>query len=350
MRSTRDEVLATLRDLEIYVNSIDPVNRALANITDPSVRGYLTVRRRLDYAAFIGALYAAFEKFVEDLVWSHTELESATTPYRELSTTLRTKHLAQSATLLIKGRLGEGRYTDLTPVDAIASLHQCESGQQPYKLNRHAVVYHEHNLRPAIVQELFSLTGVSKINDLARQAAPMVQWSLRVSGASDVPLSSIERHLEEIVALRNQTAHTGVGSAQVLGSADMQEHLEFMKAYCLSLYMVIAGAYLDRAYIAKPNAAMALGEFLQGPLRKHGGAVVVRKPTCRTYVGQPVIGKRDKLVDRWGTIKEIHVDDKPVQAVDAAAQVVEIGLLVDFEVTGRTRLYLLDAKDDAVSW
>jgi len=337
--------------MKIYVQSIDPVNAALVSIADPMVRGYLTVRRQLDGAAFIILLYAAFEKFVEDLVWSHTELESAAAKYDDLSDQLRKKHLEQSASLLAKGRLGEGRYSDLTPVDAIANLHQCVSGVRPYKLNRHAVLYHENNLRPVIVQTIFSLTGVSSINELVRQSEPLVQWNLKATGAptpGPVPLSSIERHLDEIVELRNQTAHSGVGLGQVLGSADMQEHLEFMRAYCRALYEAVTGAYLDRSYIHKPGAATALGEFLLGPLRKHGGAVVVHKPTCRTYVGQPVIGKRDNRVDRWGTIQELQVDDKPVPAVEAGDPAAEVGLRVDFELTKNTQLYLLPAKDDAV--
>jgi len=76
--------------------------------------------------------------------------------------------------------------------------------------------------------------------------------------------------------------------------------------------------------------------------------VVVRKPTCRTYIGQPVIGKRDNRVDRWGTIQEIQVDDNPVPAIEAGDPAAEVGLRVDFELTKGTQLYLLPAKDDAV--
>jgi hypothetical protein len=349
MRSTLDEVLATLEDLKTYVQSIDPVNAALAGIVDPTIRGYLTVRRQLDCAGFIVVLYAAFEKFVEDLVWSHTEIQSAAVAYHDLSDRLRKKHLEQSASLLAKGYLGEGRYASLTPANAIANLHQCVSGGRPYKLNRHAVLYHESNLRPSIVNDIFSLTGVSAINELVRAAEPLVQWNLKVTAVlGPVPLSSIERRLEEIVELRNQTAHTGVGLGQVLGSAEMQEHIEFMRAYCRALYQVVVGAYLNRSYVDNPGASTALGPFIKGPLRQHGGAVVVHKPTCRTYVGQPVIGKRDNRVDRWGTIQEIRVDDKPVSTIEAGNQATEVGLRVDFKVTKSTQLYLLAAKDDAV--
>jgi hypothetical protein len=349
MRSTLDEFLATIRDLDVYVQSIEPVNSTLASVADPMIRGYLTVRRQLDSAAFIVLLYAAFEKFVEDLVWSHTELLSATIKYDDLSDALRKKHVEQSASLLAKGRLGEGRYVGLTPAAAIANLHQCVSGARPYKLNQHAILYHENNLRPSTVHGLFLLTGVSGINDLAGRAEPMLKWNLTKNGALDpVALTSIETRVNDIVELRNQAAHTGLAAGQVLGAAEMREHLGFMAAYCSGLYEVIVGAYLDRTYVEAPGASIDLGPFLEGPFDKHGGAVVVRKPTCRIYVGQPVIGKCDGRVRRWGIIQEIKVNDRSVLAVEVGDPVADVGLRLDFAPTKNTRLYLLPTKDDAV--
>ena len=65
---------------------------------------------RLDYAAFIVALYTAFEKFVEDLAWSHAEIEASRNKYAGLSEKLRDTHLRGSAELLTRSHLGEGRY------------------------------------------------------------------------------------------------------------------------------------------------------------------------------------------------------------------------------------------------
>jgi len=349
VRSTLHEALAALGNLDTYVKSIGPVNTALAAIADPVVQGYLTVRRQLDSAAFVVVLYAAFEKFVEDLIWSHTELEVAAVRYDDLLEPLREKHLAQSASLLAKGNLGEGRYANLTPAAAIANLHQCISGGQPYRLNQHAVIHHENNLRPTVVKELLRLVGASGVDELVRHTRPMRAWSERVTGVpGPAQQGSIERRLDEIVKLRNQVAHTGVGAGQVLGSGEMQEHLDFMSEYCRGLYDVVVATYLERFYVSKAGASTALGDFLEGPYDKAGGAVVVRKPSCRTYVGQPVIGKREGRVERWGTIQDMQVNSKPVSAVDVGDPVADIGLRVDWPLTKGTHLYLLPAKDDAV--
>jgi hypothetical protein len=349
MRSTLDEVLMTLSDLETYVKSINPVNKVLADITDPIVSGYLTLRRRLDYAAFIVALYAAFEKFVEDLVWSHTEMETGAVAYQDLPDELRRKHLVQSASLLTKGQLGEGRYADLTRADAITSLHQCESGLHPYKLNRHAVLYHENNLRPDTVTGLFSLTGVSDIHELARHAAPLVQWNCKVQGldaanGEPVPLTLIALRLQDIVGRRNQVAHNGGDPGDVLGVNEMEEHLGFVRAYCRSLYMALAGSY----YIRKPDISVPLGKFLEGPLQKNR-VVVVARPSCRVERGQPVVGEIEGLVKRWGRVERIQIDNVDVPFVEDDDPTKTIGLEMSFAVTRRTKLYLLQSRD-YVTW
>ena len=76
MRSMLDEFTKELDDLAALLESIKPVNDALATHPDQLVRRYVLVRRQFDYAAFAVALYASFEKFVEDLIAAYAQLES----------------------------------------------------------------------------------------------------------------------------------------------------------------------------------------------------------------------------------------------------------------------------------
>lgn len=350
MRATLDLLLVTLGDLEDFVKSIEPVNLALASHADSLVRRYLTVRRRLDYAAFVVALYAAFERFVEDLVWSSAELAASRYPYAELAEALRKKHLTQSGELLAKARLGDGRYSDVTETDVVDNLHGCLSGKARYRLNRHAVVYHEKNLRADVVQGLFGSIGVDDIHRAARRAAPLLQWYRDVQGVEPpeegVPLTSIVERLKDLVDRRNQVAHVGGPLDESLGSADMQALLEFVRAYGRSLYDVTVGTYLRRAYVEGPGASVDLGQILEGPFRN--GAVVVGKPNSRVFQGQPVLGCRGGVVDRWGYVREIRVDGRAVRNVTAASGASTLGLVFDFKVTKNTKLYLVKKGEDAV--
>jgi hypothetical protein len=84
VRSTLDELITDLAELKALVASIDPVNRALAGHKDSVVLQYVSIRRRFDYAAFAVALYASFEKFVENLITAYVRLEARRVDYAAL--------------------------------------------------------------------------------------------------------------------------------------------------------------------------------------------------------------------------------------------------------------------------
>lgn len=84
MRSTLDELNRELSDLRALVTSIEPVNKALSDAKDSAVQRYVSIRRRFDYAAFVVAIYASFEKFVEELLSSYVRLEAKRLDYLSL--------------------------------------------------------------------------------------------------------------------------------------------------------------------------------------------------------------------------------------------------------------------------
>ena len=350
MRSTLDEFLGIMRELRMFVDSIEPSYLSLSRHDTAVVRNCLSIRRRLDYAAFIVSLYAAFEKLVEDLAWSHTELEVERNRYSELVEKLREAHLKQSAELLTR-RLGGGRYARIEPVDVIGNLHACLSDNDAYKLNREAIVHHDMNLRGSVVQNLFAILGIENINTRARQAEPMLNWFSKTEGreiasGNMIPERVIDHKMEDLVSRRNQVAHSGGDPGESFSPAEMLTRLEFIEAYSKALFNVLAGAYLDKYYV-KTGKAEALGDPVSGPFQK-GSVVVVRKPACRICVGQAIFGKRGDLVDRWGEVTELQVDGVPVNSIEVDSTVVEVGLRATFKLTKNTRLFVLENRDEAV--
>lgn len=298
MRSTLDAFLYDIKELQVFIGSIDMVYGPLASHQDPTC---LNIRRRLDYAAFIIALYAALEKFVEDLVWSYAELESRRNHYSELCEKLRSKHLKQSADLLSRSHLGEGRYTGVTEGDVVENLYACLSGKNPYKLNRHAVVYHDQNLRSNVVQAVFDSLGIENVNGQVCRIETMIDWFCNLednelSSKEKVPGTLVDLRLEDLVDRRNQVSHGGRDLPELLGIDEMQERLDFLKAYAHSLFNVLANAYIERYYI-KSDVAISLGYPIEGPIKERT-VVVVRKPPCRIFKGQPIVGVRDNHVGK----------------------------------------------------
>ncbi len=354
MRSTLEQVVAALDELDHFVSSIEPVNTLLKNQKDSVIHRYLNVRRRIDYAAFIVGLYAAFERFVEDLVWSHAELAASSAVYIDLPDGLRGKHLRASAELLARGRLGEGRYAGLTSVDVVSNLHSCLSGTTPYRLNRPAIVQHETNLRAATVHEVFAAVGVEGVNDAARRSQPFLRWYAEhndIESPPDpfVPATLIELRVNDLVERRNQVAHNGGALTDALGAAEMGELLKFIRAYGHALFTVVAGLYLDRRYVKRSDESLSLGQSLEGPY-KDGHVAVVARPACRLAQGQAVLGVTAGRVDRWGVIESLKVDDVAVPAVEASTSstVSLVGMQLDFKVSDKTKLHVVFSKDELV--
>ena len=349
MRSTLEEFATELGDLRAFLNSITPVNTALAGHQDSLVRQYLTIRRRFDYAAFVVALYAAFETFVEDLVSSYAQLIAIRTSYASLPKSLINKHMYRSAEILLKGRYGEGRYAGISELDVVKNLFDCVSGTEQYSLNTAAVTAHDLNLRQTEMNKLFSSVGIENISDQARRLEPMLKWfcklnSLSEAPADGVPAATIEQRIEGMVDRRNQVAHRGGSPIDLLGTAEMNELVGFVDALAQSLFMITTGRYIRGRYMEHHQLPSL--NLLEGPY-KDGLVIVVARPDYRLFVDQPVFAPAGNGV-RWGRIVELHIDDVSIGSIETDSTAVSVGILLDFKCPSNVELYALQAEDDVI--
>jgi hypothetical protein len=350
VRSTLDELTKELSELRALVGSIAPVNSALAEHHDSLVREYLTIRRRFDYAAFVVALYASFEKFSESLVASYARLAAFRSKYAELPASLTRKHMAKSADLLARGRLGEGRYVGTREIDVVKNLLDCLSGTSPYSLNEHAVVAHDYNLRSEELSKLFASVGIDHVCDRSRHADALVDWFRMASGIDqtvldDVPATTVKQRLDDLVERRNQVTHGGESPLELLGTTEMTNLVDFVEALATSVFSLTVGSYLQGRYVSSTEACAL--KLLSGPFKQHT-VVVVEKPAKRLYVGQPVFTFVESTGARWGRIRELQINDVSTPAVEQDSNVADVGIAVDFRCPKGVVLSVLDVDDDVV--
>lgn len=353
MRSTLDELRKELDELRALVASITPVNAALAGHQDSLVRQYVLVRRRFDYAAFAVALYASFEKFIESLVAGFVQLESRRLQYTELPLKLVEKHIARTAEILWRGRIGEGRYVGLTELEVVKNLFECLNGDRPYTLNEAAVVAHDLNLRAGEIDALFAPIGIEQLCDRVRRADPLVEWYCSTNGLEGapqdgVPKAIVEKRLEDLVERRNQVAHRGGNPINLLGADDMADAIGFIEAFCRSVFSFAVARYLQDHH-AKTSFQLRQQKG-DGPY-KDGTVAVVEKPAHghRLFIGQPVFVVVSSGGTRWGRILSLRVDDTDVQAVEAGTPAAKgIGIALDFKCPRGAALVALTDDDDVV--
>lgn len=351
MRSTFDELEKELSELRALVASITPVNSALEGHKDSLVRQYVTIRRRFDYAAFAVALYAAFEKFIENLVAAYVRLETRRVHYADLPPKLVKKHLSRTAEILSRGRLGEGRYAALSELDVVKNLFECLNGVTPYTLNDAAVIAHDVNLRPGEIDALFAAIGIEQVCERIRRADALLEWYCASKGLAQAPQdgissATIAQRIEDVVERRNQVAHRGGNPVDLLGVDEMSDTIGFIEAFSKSIFAIVVARYLE-GHHSTPGRGIPL-QPLEGPYQD-GMIVVVEKPIQRLFVGQPVFVAVDSQGVRWGRIRSLKVDEAVVAAVeqgDAAANGIGIGL--DFRCPKGRAIVALEADDDVV--
>ena len=353
MRSTLYELAKELEELRALVASIDPVNSALAGHQDPHVKQYVTIRRRFNYAAFVVALYASFEKYIENLVAAYANLAARRVPYVDLPISLKKKHLLQTADLISRGALTAGRYPGFGELEAVKNLFECLHGVTPYTLNEPAVVAHNANLRSPEIDKLFAAIGIEQICSSVRRADALLEWyctskELAVAPEDGVSLTTIEERLKEIVERRNQVAHRGGNPDDLLGSEKMSDAISFIEAFSNSVFAMAVGQYLQDHHAASEQGVQLEQRQDDGPY-KNGTVVVVEKPAQRIFVGQPVFVIVEVNGSRWGRIQSMKVDDTDVQAVDSDATAENgIGIALDFKCPKGATLVALTVDDDVV--
>lgn len=353
MRSILDELKRELGELQVLVDSIEPVRNALARQPNSLLHDYLKIRRRFDYAAFIVALYASFEKYIEDLVVAYAQLESRRVPYSELPSRLVEKHLTKTAEILSpRARVGEGKYAHLTHQGLVKNLHECLEGtNRAYTLNKEAVVAHDGNLRVRVITDLFAALGIEKICELVQSSDALLAWyctvqELEPGTRQDVPFSVIEERIRDIVERRNQTSHRGT-SLDFLGVQGMSDAVRFLEAFSESIYAVVVKNYLHNHFTGTGKSSELRQKPGDGPFRE-GTVVVVEKPAQRLFVGQPIYVLL-RAGARWGRVRSIQVNESPIQVLEPDTPALDgVGLGLDFKCPKSADLFALAAEDDIV--
>lgn len=353
MRSTLDELKRELDELMGFLTSIVHVNEALSTHADPEVRRLAALRRRFDNAAFVVALYALFENFVEKLAEAFAILEAQRLPYADLPQKLVTKHLQRSADLLARGRLGEGRHAGLTAAGVVANLHNCLNGVTPYSLNAAAVVWHDSNLRAKDVDDIFLALGIENMCSQVRRGDALIQWHMEAQGLTMTPADGVastvlEERLNDVVERRNQVAHRGGNPEDLLGVADMTEAVGFIRALSTDIFSIVVGRYLE-ARLGPDSGAPRLAQVHGDGPYQNGKVVVVSSPAASLSVGQPVFVNRVTGGARWGRIQSLRLSNMDHEYIAAGTPApLGIGIRLDFACPDTASLVVAPAEDDLI--
>lgn len=355
MYSTLEQLRAELSSLKSFVSSISPVNDALSKHPDASVRKYLTLRRQYDYAAFVVALYASFERFTEALVAEYARQISSFTQYKDLPDALTKKHLTQSADMLSRKRLGEGRYASVSPMSVAESLFNCLSGVQPYSLTSEAIIAHDTNLRFSDVGKLLGDVGISDFCQNLHAVDSIWRWFVRgelesegVEGVERAPEMNgliktiFETRLNDLVERRNEVAHRGGNADELLGQAEMLSRIDTIRILAEAMFETTSSYYL-RLRTKDAHYASRV-EVIEGPY-KDGSVIIVKPPSVPLFRGQTSFVLNASGRVRWGTILGLKVNDESIEAINPGDVAGSVGIELDIRCNRNSEVWISRAPD-----
>lgn len=334
-------------EMQAMASAIKPANDLLAGSTNPDVRTYLAVRRRFDYSALIVALYASFERFVEDILTSYVKTVAQQGSYGSLPPRLTCKHLKKTAELLAKGELDQARYPGATPLQLIENLYHCLSGNSSYDLNHIVVSAHDKNIRYDELGLLLGLVDLS--HNAVRRARPLIDWyyeDQKMTGAppTSVPPTVIQQRLDNLVERRNDVAHRGGNPSDRLGVEEMRGLMDFVLALARSIFALFVSHYLCKQHVGAAGCVRLT--LVKGPYKKQR-IWVVDRPQCRLHVSQPAFALSPTFLARWGRVENLQIGGVDHTSVDPAGAE-PVGVLLDFPAPGSARLYVLSEEDEVI--
>lgn len=180
--------------------------------------------RIFDHSAAFTRLYAAYERFVFDLIAQWLEsLPKLYSQYADLPEAVRTNHRIGVAEILNK--LGGDRYKHLSEKDVLKGIANGHWGE-PFTLLTDAFKTDDRNLRKENVQGMFKKCGIDNIWRWVDRHADVRRFLAEVRGDS----STAESELRDFVFARNEAAHGVVDS--VVSIDELNKMSEFIKILC----------------------------------------------------------------------------------------------------------------------
>lgn len=246
-----------------------------------------------DHCAALTRIYAAYERFVSDLVAEYVQqLPKLYTKYIELPESVTKQHRRGIGHILLK--IGKkGPYKKLEEGIVVGQLASGLSGADDYKLLTEAFFIDRQNLRTGTLVKLFGILGFGNTRRYISTHPAVTNFIAgeRPDGGS------AEQELDEFVEYRNEAAHKKVEN--VLSTDAIAKIGHFISALCQALAdMVENGILRRRVELGHYSLVLKVAEV------HHNGYVAIGIPPA----GVTVTVGDELLICSKGDVQKAQLD------------------------------------------
>ena len=260
----------------------------------------------MDHCAAIGRLYALYEQYAESVLSDWLSFRRQDLKFSELPEELQGSYRIGFAEVL--GSLSEAKYSHLSFDAMVTEYSKSSRGEVSYTLYPECLIYHRNNLRLA---ELTAITGRCEAGDFGHWLAD----SRDIAGhfESKKKLTELsESKLKDFVQYRNDAAHGGIATDEIMGLQQIGDLADFLLALCRSYNQMIDHTALN--YMIEREAAHKIGMVSEV---YSGNIVVGIVEGTALRVGDRIATLTEKSC-HYHSIVSLQLDNRSVDHVEVA--------------------------------
>jgi hypothetical protein len=204
---------------------------------------------RAEYAIAIAFGYAAFERFIRDLLESMAHaLSEPVAAYVDLSEDFRKHHLALS---LRAATVAAERGSTTPTIGLLTTLLECLHGNVPFSVNEEVFSEHSANFRSDVIRSSFRRLGI-RFPEAVRSAELDALVKSEFAGLYARPSSVVD----DLADRRNVVAHGG--EVDLLDRRTLRSLLTFLEMYANALCTSLFEGVLEQL---APKISRTIGEI-----------------------------------------------------------------------------------------
>jgi len=211
--------------------------------------------RVLDHCAAVGRIYALFEQFCEALLAEWIAFRTDGVQFSELPDKMRVSYAEQFPSML--SDTFKVRYAHIVASDMIGDYHHALSGGRNFKLTPEVLTRHNANLRWLDVVEIFNRSGLTGLDEWISQHPKL---TLHFETKKRI-VEQTTAKLAEFVQYRNDAAHGAVVVDEILGSEDLLDRANFIRALCGAIDQLVLKESL--AYLLETGHLAQIGSVTE---------------------------------------------------------------------------------------
>lgn len=194
-------------------------------------------KKVFEYNSYIITLYGLFERYLENVLEDYlTDICSLLKDFDKLPSELKTNLLDANVDIL--RNLTNPKFQNISKEGFIRNIHEALNENKAV-INIEAFQHHPYNFKQNIVSDFFNKIGIKGLSSDLKAYEPLRELlTIKYGNPANIQSGVLFHVIDDLSQRRNDVAH-GVENIELLNTSIIMEYIEFLGAYCKSLFNIL---------------------------------------------------------------------------------------------------------------